>query len=240
MNQCPVCGRTFTSENKFCLEDGTLLTFAEDAPTQIYTDEIPTVVAHNIAPTQHFPSQPEFQPQPDFQPQPQFQPQSQYQIPPLPPQVQQNSGGKFLYAIIGLLLGAVFVLGGVAIWQFTKKDERAETNTTTNKETPKPSETPKSTATPKPSETPEISGSSTPGKYPEGSTRLLNESDLEGKSSWDLRIMRNEIFARHGRRFKKPELRNYFMNQSWYNPQFDEVSLTAIEKKNVEFLRSYE
>ncbi|HMS40236.1 MAG TPA: YARHG domain-containing protein [Pyrinomonadaceae bacterium] len=228
MNQCPICGRTFTSENKFCLEDGTPLTIAEAAPTQIYTDEIPTIVVPNIAPTQQYQNQPEFQPQP------------QYQIPPSAPQVEQTSG-KFLYVVIGLLLGAVFVLGGVAVWQFSKKDERAETNTNIkNKETPKPTATTKSTATPKPSETPEISDSSTPGKYPEGSTRLLDENDLEGKSSWDLRIMRNEIFARHGRRFKKPELRNYFTSQSWYNPQFDEVSLTAIEKKNVEFLRSYE
>ena len=34
------------------------------------------------------------------------------------------------------------------------------------------------------------------GIYPEGSTRLLRQSDMEGLTSWDLKVMRNEIFAR--------------------------------------------
>jgi serine/threonine protein kinase, bacterial len=228
MNQCPLCGRTFTADNKFCLEDGTPLKPAEAAPTQIYVDETPTVVAQNIPPTRHYQNQTQFQPQPQFQ------------VPPSAPQVRESSGNA-IYAVAGMLLLAVFALGGLVLWQFTKQDKRSEINIDiTNKETPKSLETPKQTATPKPSESPKFFDSSTPGKYPEGSTRLLTETDLEGKSSWDLRIMRNEIFARHGRRFKKPELRNYFMKQSWYNPQFDEVRLTEIERKNVEFLRSYE
>lgn len=36
------------------------------------------------------------------------------------------------------------------------------------------------------------------GQYPFASERLLTEDDLAGRSAYDLKIMRNEIFARHG------------------------------------------
>ena len=223
MKQCPNCGRTFTEDNQFCLEDGTTLVFAEAMPTQSYSGDIPTVVVPRIPPTQHFENQPQFQV-------------------PQTAQVQTSSTAKWIFPVLGLLLGAVFVLAGVVVYQFTKKDEKASTNTNLmNKETPKPSETPitKQTVTVQPTRETQPDSANV-GKYPEGSTRNLNESDLAGKSNWDLRIMRNEIFARHGRRFKSADLRNYFMSQSWYNPQFDEVQLTEIEKRNVEFLKSYE
>ncbi len=223
MKQCPQCGRTFTADNQFCLEDGTVLMSAEAMPTRSYSGDIPTVVVPKIPPTQHFGNQPQFNAPPQFQ------------VPPSP-QTPPNQGGKWIYPMLGLLLGAVFVLGGLVVYQFTKERVSTETNQA-NKETPKSSEKPTQPPTPQP--TREVQ-SAIAGKYPEGSTRLLNENDIAGKSSWDLRIMRNEIFARHGRRFKNPELRNYFISQSWYNPQFDEVQLSEIEKRNVEFLKSYE
>ncbi|MDR0834018.1 MAG: YARHG domain-containing protein [Candidatus Symbiothrix sp.] len=72
------------------------------------------------------------------------------------------------------------------------------------------------------------------------SIRLLTESDLYGLSKAQLRILRNEIYARHGRRFKSADLQEYFSRQSWYQPLYDEVSLTNIELKNVEFIRQHE
>jgi len=36
--------------------------------------------------------------------------------------------------------------------------------------------------------------------------RLLTESDLEGMSVDEMRLARNEIFARRGRKFKEQEL----------------------------------
>ena len=68
-------------------------------------------------------------------------------------------------------------------------------------------------------------------------------SDIAGKTSAELRIMRNSIYARHGRYFKDQTLRDYFNAQSWYKPYRDEVpneDLNGYEKKNVEFLKSHE
>ncbi|MFA5122223.1 YARHG domain-containing protein [Zavarzinia sp.] len=46
--------------------------------------------------------------------------------------------------------------------------------------------------------------------------RLIN--DMAGKTAWELDIMRNEIFARHGYIFKRNDLSDYFSNQPWYRP----------------------
>jgi hypothetical protein len=82
-----------------------------------------------------------------------------------------------------------------------------------------------------------------PGKYPEGSKRYLDESDLivyYGKD--ELKIMRNEIFARHGYIFKTDDLKSYFGKQSWYTPQRVNVDnlLSNIEKKNIATIKSAE
>jgi hypothetical protein len=80
------------------------------------------------------------------------------------------------------------------------------------------------------------------GVYPEGSTRLLRQSDMEGLTSWDLKVMRNEIFARYGYIFRTQEMIDHFSQQSWYAPRYDDVTrlLSSIEKKNIEFIKRYE
>lgn len=84
--------------------------------------------------------------------------------------------------------------------------------------------------------------SGVPGNYPEASLTYLNRSDLAGMSKYSLKIMRNEIFARHGYIFKTYEMRNYFSNQSWYIPRYDNVDefLTSIEKANIDLIKSFE
>ncbi|GAA6293175.1 hypothetical protein F220043C3_16090 [Enterocloster asparagiformis] len=65
----------------------------------------------------------------------------------------------------------------------------------------------------------------------------------ENMTSEDLRLAKNEIYARHGRRFKDSELQAYFDSQPWYNgtiePEaFDEGVLNEIEKDNIKILNS--
>lgn len=75
------------------------------------------------------------------------------------------------------------------------------------------------------------------------SYRYATMSDIVDKTSDELRIMRNSVYARHGRFFKDPVLREYFSAQPWYDPYRDEVpneDLNEYEKKNVEFLKSHE
>ena len=77
------------------------------------------------------------------------------------------------------------------------------------------------------------------------STTYLAVSDIAGLTKEQCRIARNEIYARHGRLFDDDELQAYFNSCSWYQGkiapgEFDENSLSAIEKANLELIVNYE
>lgn len=81
--------------------------------------------------------------------------------------------------------------------------------------------------------------------FPNSNTQLLTEADLQGKTAEQLRIGRNEIYARHGRKFNDEALQNYFNSKSWYSGTveanaFDEGVLNEFEKKNADFISSHE
>jgi len=78
--------------------------------------------------------------------------------------------------------------------------------------------------------------------YPQTSERILSRTELANYTAWELRIMRNEIFAKYGYIFKSEDLKNYFNQQLWYRPRYSDVSdrLTPIEKKNTETIKSME
>ena len=80
---------------------------------------------------------------------------------------------------------------------------------------------------------------------PDSSTRYLTNADLNGLSEWQIRIARNEIYARHGRIFKSDDLADYFASKSWYTPsvsadQFDNSYLNSIEIENLKLITAYE
>ena len=80
---------------------------------------------------------------------------------------------------------------------------------------------------------------------PQSDTRLLTQQDVEGLSLREINYAKNEIYARHGRKFASAELQNYFNAQSWYRgtvdaADFQESWLSDIEKKNAEFLAEVE
>lgn len=75
--------------------------------------------------------------------------------------------------------------------------------------------------------------------------KLLSRSDVEGLSLQEIDYAKNEIYARRGRKFKSPELQNYFNSKSWYigaieAEAFGESLLSDVEKKNAEFLSEIE
>jgi TIR domain/YARHG domain len=79
---------------------------------------------------------------------------------------------------------------------------------------------------------------SVPGRYPQASQRQLTDADL---SADELRLMRNEIFARKGYIFNDAGLRAYFSAQPWYRPvSRDDVRLSAVEQFNVAKIRAFE
>lgn len=83
---------------------------------------------------------------------------------------------------------------------------------------------------------------------PNSGTVRLQESDLAGLSQEQLRIARNEILARHGRKFGSGELQAYFESKPWYNgtltgEEFDEQAgslLSPVEQYNIDFILSHE
>lgn len=74
---------------------------------------------------------------------------------------------------------------------------------------------------------------------PNSDTVKLTRSDLAGLSLEQLRLARNEIFARYGTIFGVEDLKNYFSSKSWYNPRItfdefhDKVEMNAIEEANL-------
>jgi serine/threonine-protein kinase len=75
------------------------------------------------------------------------------------------------------------------------------------------------------------------------STRYATYNDIRYYDRGQIRVLKNSIYARHGRRFKDAALRSYFNSQWWYNPRYTEVPqnhFNKIEKANIAFLQKYE
>lgn len=79
----------------------------------------------------------------------------------------------------------------------------------------------------------------------DSNTEYLSWEDIKELSKEELRIARNEIYARHGRRFQSQDLQDYFEGKDWYEgtiepSDFREGLLNDFEKKNVQFLKEFE
>jgi hypothetical protein len=70
----------------------------------------------------------------------------------------------------------------------------------------------------------------------------LTEDKLAGLSILELRILREEFWARHGKKFDAPGIRQYFEWRDWYKPAKNQklVKLSVVEQKNVDLLSAYE
>lgn len=68
--------------------------------------------------------------------------------------------------------------------------------------------------------------------------QLFQKSDLENLTITDLRIKRNEIFAKHGYIFKSKDLADYFSKFDWYNPTNQNVDslLTEADRANIKLI----
>lgn len=178
-----------------------------------------------------------------------------------PPAPDPRRRGYALYfAVAAAVLSLLAVIGSAAVLARLEVQNREEDTATTSKPSsarqgsptekpPIPARTPATTAataqtatTSRETPLPPVATADVPDRFPEASTRLLTTSDLVDRSPWELRVMRNEIFARHGYIFKTPEMRSYFAGQRWYSPRRDDVSmlLSEIEAQNVKLIRSTE
>jgi hypothetical protein len=90
-------------------------------------------------------------------------------------------------------------------------------------------------------------------KCPYGQQLLLEAAirSLEGElpppalallSANQLRILRNAVYARHGRPFDSKDLKDYFTARSWYRADstYTDERLTPVDKRNLEILQKAE
>ena len=80
---------------------------------------------------------------------------------------------------------------------------------------------------------------------PDSDSRYLTDSEVRGLSANELMLARNEIYARHGRKFKDSGLQDYFNSKSWYRGTVDpdDFSMDVFneyENKNLELIQKYE
>ncbi|HLO00189.1 MAG TPA: YARHG domain-containing protein [Pyrinomonadaceae bacterium] len=81
-----------------------------------------------------------------------------------------------------------------------------------------------------------------PGDMELFENKLIAESMLRGLSLYELRLLRNEIYARHGRQFQAAWLSQYFFSQPWYQPDdnFKDEQVSGTDKQNVDTIVAYE
>ena len=85
--------------------------------------------------------------------------------------------------------------------------------------------------------------------FPNSDTEYLTKSDLSGMSKSEINLAKNELYARHGRKFKSKELQEYFESKDWYVPKYspkqwdkkgDIFFFNKYEIKNRDLLKKYE
>ena len=74
------------------------------------------------------------------------------------------------------------------------------------------------------------------------SSKPVTQALLNGLFVEDVRKMRDEIYARHGKVFKDPWTQKYFASFDWYkaNPNYTDASLSPVEKGNLVVIAAYE
>jgi len=169
-----------------------------------------------------------------------------------PPKTESNNRNGL---VMGGLIAGGLIGAAVIISQVLPKPSQPSLNQPTPSET-SPSPTPQTTSpVPQPTEinnaipytspsTPPVTNT-TANDYSWLSQRPVTNADLQGKDAFELDIMRNWIFAVHGRRFDTPGIQDYFSHQPWYQPtyspkEFPNKLLLPLEQRNVDYIDKYQ
>lgn len=172
------------------------------------------------------------------------------------PEEQKNppkkTSGSNVVVIVVIILGVLLVLGagGYLAWRFIFQTKIKSLANVTRTNSPSPSTalnpSPSSSITVAPTITPVPAlKSGTPANgyvLSDSNTRVINETEIMGFTPWQLKVARNEIYARHGRPFVHKDLQCYFATQNWYTVDygFNESILSVVENKNIATIKAYE
>ena len=179
-------------------------------------------------------------------------------------EMQKKSG---LAAVIISLLVLAVIIAGITIWLLAGKQDASKSNSKTTLDTQTSDdkrdtyeaenkeeselESEKDKEEKVPEESLDLPDNTAEEDYviPQSNSKYLTDLDVQGKTAQELNYAKNEIYARHGRRFDSPELQNYFNSKSWYTGNYDAKDFDAnysasllsdMEKKNAEFLKDKE
>jgi hypothetical protein len=74
------------------------------------------------------------------------------------------------------------------------------------------------------------------------SGEALAVNSLSGLSPWELRVLRNAVFARHGRAFESGKLSGFFHRYPGYkeDPDYSDNRITSVDRSNVEAIKDLE
>lgn len=172
---------------------------------------------------------------------------------PNPNQNQKKSNTALIIVLVVIGVLIFLAVGGYLAWKYViakKISSLASTVQTTATPSPSPSPSSSTTATPTPTPTTTTttSGLKT-GTMPvngyviaDSNSRVISQAELVSLTPWQLKVARNEIYARYGRPFVHKDLQCYFAHQLWYrgNPNYSESMLSAIDNKNVATIQEYE
>jgi serine/threonine protein kinase len=170
-------------------------------------------------------------------------PPTRVQPPPIPtlPETQpvkQGIAPHYVYAVTALL--AAIILGGVMIVLLKPKSNEPLSASGLNLQNKQAESSPAPTSRPhSPTPTPRIISPFQNAEAKILNGHALSSADLAGLSSDDLRLLRNTVFARHGRLFQTPDIQRYFDGRAWYTRRlnFDNADLTANDQANVKLLQ---
>lgn len=165
--------------------------------------------------------------------------------------MNQNQGSKTTKSNSGLIIVIIIALiilgvGGYFGWKYFGAKIFGSKSTTAS---PSPVVTVTVTASNLTSPTPTAKASLSASKIISGdyviadsNSRLIKEAELVSLTPWQLKVARNEIYARYGRPFVHKDLQCYFATKGWYavNNDFSESELSTLENKNVATIKAYE
>lgn len=166
--------------------------------------------------------------------------------------MEQNKQSKLILLVC--LIAAAVLIEALIVWSITTRDNSVESNVVYKTGYVSEDENQDSDFTETESANDEntcnsvIDNEPTPVDvgsldYSVLSTRKLSDDELAGLTKEELRIARNEIYARHGYIFKSNDLREYFSSKSWYQPMYSDassLSLNEFEIYNVDLIKRHE
>lgn len=179
---------------------------------------------------------------------------AEYYIAASEPDELRKKGNSLLYGIICLVVAAVLIAAAMIIFNLNKQKPQndgvsANTDTSGVASTVSAPESEATSETGDESQPDEFAIEETDTSYyilAESYKRKLTEEDIAGLDKHELMLARNEIYARHGRKFVDSEVQEYFNAQGWYKgsiepEDFDEgVELNDIEYRNIQFIQRHE